>query len=74
MTSAAIDDVVGARFNGHASLSTLASKITLAALPRALSSLPMSDIIFTFRRLRAGRSFTTSSVSPEFDINIMTSF
>ena len=68
-----IDDVVGARFSGHASRSTEISRTMRAAFARLLPAPAVSAMICASSRWNAGRRRKISSVSPEFEIRITTS-
>src|SRR5258706_791751 len=63
--SAAVVLAVGARFSGHASFSTPASRCTSAWVARVDCARPVIAITLAPRRLMSGRTFWISSDSPE---------
>ena len=66
--------VVGARFKGQASLSTETSRLAQAALDNTDSALPVMLIRGIPRRFISGNMVTTSTVLPELEMAITTSF
>lgn len=66
-TRLTVVEEVGARFSGQASMATLASILTAAALASTDSGLPVMLIKVMPRRLINGSSVTISLVVPELD-------
>ena len=64
---------MGARFKGHASFPTDASRIQSLSLPNVESALPTIEINFEPSLLINGKSTFISSVSPLLEIPITTS-
>ena len=64
-----IVEVVGAKFNGQASLSTEVSKMILALDAKVESFTPVRATIVTLSLFKAGMSEIISPVSPEYEIN-----
>ena len=67
-------DVVGAKFNGHASLSTEVSKTMSDILAKVEFLTPVKAIILTSSLLNAGIKAIISPVSPEYEISKITEF
>ncbi len=73
MASVAVVDVVGARFIGQASLSTLTSRWTSANCARFEDGLPLMAMSLAPMRLTMGTMVSSSPVSPEFEMAMKTS-
>ena len=67
-------DVVGAKFNGHASRSTEVSKKMSDLLAKVEFLTPVKAIILTSSLFKAGINAIISPVSPEYEINKTTDF
>ena len=74
ITNVTVVLVVGAKFNGQASLVTLTSRLAQADWDNIDSGSPVMLIRGMPRRLINGNMVTTSAVLPEFEMAITTSF